>query len=322
MSQEKLSARVFNVMQLDERRGILEKTSRNKSKLINEIRWYLKLPEPLHYLVPHIYDYSLEQSAPFIRMEYYGYRTLHDLMIYDELPEEHWREIFNRLRFYVEDMRRYRLDVRRNEVLSSIRSMYIDKTLHRLDSIRAEFEQFFEHPITINGRPHRSLNEIIELLPPTIERMLEPDAEHEFSIIHGDLCFTNILIEEKYNFMRLIDPRGSFGAFDIYGDSRYDPAKIFHSMEGHYDYIIADKFTVNAADNRIDYAIDGDCENILQVFNDVFDDLLEGKRPAIRLIESTLFLSMLPLHSDSFERQLTMLATGVELFDGIIDGGD
>ena len=64
-----------------------------------------------------------------------------------------------------------------------------------------------------------------------VERILIPDAESEFSVIHGDPCFTNILIEETYNFMRLIDPRGSFGSFDIYGDSRYDLAKIFHSMD-------------------------------------------------------------------------------------------
>lgn len=322
MSQEKLSARVFNVMQLDERRGILEKTSRNKSKLINEIRWYLKLPEALNYLLPHIYDYSLDPEEPFVRMEYYGYRTLHELMLYDDLPDEHWCEIFNRLRFYVEDMRRYRGDCQRNEIHSSIKSMYIDKTLHRLNAIRAEFERFFEHSISINGKPHRSLNEIIELLPTMVERMLVPDAEREFSVIHGDPCFTNILIEETYNFMRLIDPRGSFGSFDIYGDSRYDLAKIFHSMEGHYDYIVADKFETKFGDNRIDYVIDGDCERIWRIFNDVFDSLIKEKRLAIRLIESTLFLSMIPLHSDSLGRQLTMLAIGVELFDSILDGGD
>lgn len=39
---------------------------------------------------------------------------------------------------------------------------------------------------------------------------------------------------------------------------------------------------------------------------------------AVRLIEATLFLSMIPLHSDYKQRQFAMLATGVMLLEQVI----
>ena len=314
---------MFNVIQVDEIRGILEKTSRNKRKLIAEINWYLKLPDSLQYLLPHIYEYSQDAENPYVRMEYYGYRTLHDLMLGDELSDRNWREIFKHLRFYVEDMQRYKLPSEPDKIQTAVRAMYVDKTINRLETIRSrnEFRHFFDQPIVVNGLEHRSIDKIIELLPSLVGVFLVPDSSNNFSIIHGDLCLPNILIEETYKFMRLIDPRGSFGAFDIYGDSRYDLAKLFHSMEGRYDYIVSDRFTASAIDNRIDYSVDGNCERIWAIFNEVFAPLLDGKQSAIRLIEATLFLSMIPLHSDAPERQFAMLATGVELFDSVLGGG-
>jgi hypothetical protein len=39
----------------------------------------------------------------------------------------------------------------------------------------------------------------------------------------------------------------------------------------------------------------------------------------IKFIEALLFLSMVPLHSDSFERQQCMLAQGIEKFSPFLE---
>lgn len=57
--QVKVATRYFNSIEIDEMRGILKKNSKNKEKFINEIIWYLKIPNQLQYLLPRIYDYSL-----------------------------------------------------------------------------------------------------------------------------------------------------------------------------------------------------------------------------------------------------------------------
>lgn len=77
----KIAPRSFNHIELDERRGILTKRSSHKEKLIEEIRWYLKIPKQLQYLTPRQFDYSLNSDSPFVSMEFYGYRTLHEFFV-------------------------------------------------------------------------------------------------------------------------------------------------------------------------------------------------------------------------------------------------
>jgi len=53
------------------------------------------------------------------------------------------------------------------------------------------------------------------------------------AFIHGDLTFSNIL--EKDNDIRFIDPRPIFGLSQLYGDPRYDIAKLRYSINGYED---------------------------------------------------------------------------------------
>ena len=143
------------------------------------------------------------------------------------------------------------------------------------------------------------------------------DGEKFFSIIHGDLCFTNILVEDSYDFLRLIDPRGNFGLFDIYGDSRYEIAKLCHSLEGKYDYIIEDMFEINVNGTDVYYKILKDNKKIWKIFREVFATQLENIQ-AVRLIEAILFFSMISLHNDSLTRQYAMLATAYQLLEKVV----
>ena len=321
-AKTKVAARAFNSIKIDEERGILTKTSENKEKLIQEIRWYLRMPAPLQYLVPRIYDYSLDFSSPYVSMEYYGYHTLHESLIYGDLCLGDWKNIFKKLLFILKDMQTFRVAGRHQEIKAAVWDMYWEKTKQRLAKLQQqkEFADFFTQPILVNGETYPSINEILAVLPQYIRSLLVKDAADYFTIIHGDLCFTNILVEDSYNFMRIIDPRGKFGSFDIYGDSRYELAKIMHSLEGHYDYIIEDRFEVKAEGSSIAYQLHLGNSTALEAFQEVFADQMKDIR-AIRLIEATLFLSMIPLHNDYINRQYMMLATGVQLFQQVVKEG-
>lgn len=317
-----VQARIFNSIEIDETRGILKKRSANVDKFINEINWYLKLPQKLQYLTPRIYEYSLSRDNPYVSMECYGYHTLHEMFLYGNLPLYKWEEIFKHLKFLINDMEQYSVK-NKNEVYKSMKEMYINKTLSRLHSLKKndDFLPFFTKPIVINGVTYRSLNEYVDVLPKIIENELLSDFNDTFYIIHGDLCFSNILIDETYGFMRFIDPRGEFGSFDIYGDPKYEMAKLLHSIEGKYDFIIEDLFTINVNENKIDFLIQNKTDAVSLIFKNVFEEeLIEYIK--IKLIESTLFLSMIPLHSDYKTRQYAMLATGVQLFEQVLEKVD
>ena len=145
----------------------------------------------------------------------------------------------------------------------------------------------------------------------------------EFSIIHGDLCFANIMVDENYSFIKVIDPRGKFGDFDVYGDFRYELAKLFHSVDGKYDFIIKDLFKINykSEENEINYSIINRVRtfDLYQTFLDVFKEAIGNNLKKIELIEALLFLTMIPLHNESFEHQLVMLGTGLEILNRVIN---
>ena len=181
------------------------------------------------------------------------------------------------------------------------------------------FTNFFYSSISVNGKEYKSLNKVLDILNEKIPEMLY-DVKN-FNIIHGDLCFTNMMLDNNFSFIKVIDPRGKFGSYDIYGDSRYELAKLFHSVDGKYDYIIKDLFDLTYENGEINYSIqDKDREfDLYPVFRKVFKDEIGKDLKKIELIEALLFLSMIPLHCESFEHQLVMLGTGLEILNRIVN---
>ncbi|MCQ9301964.1 hypothetical protein NQ043_12720, partial [Staphylococcus hyicus] len=115
--------------------------------------------------------------------------------------------------------------------------------------------------------------------------------------------------------IKVIDPRGiDFkDNISIFGDIRYDLAKILHSAIGKYDYIISDRFEV--ADNGVQIILnipEGGVD-----LSEIIRKQFENSRfsySEILAITITLFLSMLPLHYDRPDRQLAFVATAMSLY--------
>ena len=320
-SRLEVRAREFNHISVDKNRGILRKSSDDKDKFIGEIKWYLKLPKDIEYVSPRIFDYSTAYNDPYVSMEYYSYHTLHELFLYGDLERQQWIDIFNRIRFVCDDFNRY--IVRDEKILSSLEEMYLTKTMQRLDRLRKNkrFSRFFAENIMVNGKKYLCLNQVIGLLKKIIPSELY--GIECFTIIHGDLCFSNIMVDNNLSFIKVIDPRGKFGACDLYGDPRYELAKLFHSVDGKYDYIIKDLFNVKFDSDSMSmvYSINEkkNSFDLYKVFVETFREEIGGNLKKIELIESLLFLSMIPLHNESYEQQLVMLCTGLEILNRVAD---
>jgi hypothetical protein len=320
-SKLEVKAREFNHIEIDRERGILKKYSDDRDKFIREIKWYLKLPSDLEYVRPRIFDYSTSYESPYVSMEYYAYHTLHELFLYGDLTHQQWMDVFKRIRYILDDFKRY--TVTDGKIIPSLEDMYLTKTLQRLKQIENDkrFKVFFTQNINVNGRKYISLEGIRTTLNKLIPSMLYDVGS--FRIIHGDLCFANIMIDGNFSFVKVIDPRGRFGLYDIYGDARYEIAKLLHSIDGKYDFIIKDLFELdyNLEDAFIKYRIldSGREYDIYKIFTDVFGDEIGTDLIKIELIEALLFISMIPLHKESLEHQLVMLGTGIELLNRVVD---
>lgn len=102
---------------------------------------------------------------------------------------------------------------------------------------------FAKEKVIINGNEYDGLFILMNKLLPAIENICK-DTINYVSIIHGDVAFSNILVSPKSMIFKLIDPRGNFGIDTMYGDYRYDLAKLRHCYHGRYDEIINDLFDI------------------------------------------------------------------------------
>lgn len=312
-----MGQRAFNDVRVDADRGVLTKRSRNTSDFRDEIHWYLSLPPALQYLAPRVFAHSLDNASPWIEMEFYGYPALSEVFLYGRLDRTEWRAIFRVLRQVLADMSRHApAQAETGRVVDALRRMYLDKTqerLGRLDlgSLPADL---VEGPVEVNGRPCVPLRELRERLPDWLAEsgLLEPTT---FSVLHGDFCLSNILFDRRSRAIRLVDPRGRFGDFTLHGDPRYDLAKLSHSFNGSYDFLVHGLFALmRERPGRVvlrPFEDEGHTR-IRQQFNATFlqpDDTFQR----VRGIEALLFLSMVPLHADRPRAQEAFLVRGLEL---------
>ncbi len=122
----------------------------------------------------------------------------------------------------------------------SIKEAYFNKTMHRLAQIADLVPFAKEKRITVNGRSCRN----IFYHGDELEKALEKLDCGSFSFIHGDCTFSNLMIRDNGDPV-LIDPRGYFGYTQLYGDERYDWAKLYYSIVGNYDRFNLKKFSLD-----------------------------------------------------------------------------
>ena len=314
-----LQARNFNTIQIDELRGTITKQSEHGAKFLNEINYYRLLPRDLATFFPRLVDFGLDPKNLFLTLEYYGYPTLSEVWVFEEFESTYWAATFQTLRKILTCFEKYTAQLSPQATFN----FYWEKTLDRIKSFAAQhgdFARLAQAPqIELNGRK----------LPgwPKIQREIEVrvrklSARPQSQIIHGDLCFPNILYDPLSRLFKFIDPRGSFGESGIYGDSRYDVAKLLHSLHGGYDFLIHDMFVVKRDGARL---------NLQQFFPSTRDAVLDAFKKSfgdhydfieIRILEGLLFLSMCPLHKDHPTRQVAMFATGLRIFDELLNHED
>ena len=111
----------------------------------------------------------------------------------------------------------------------------------------------------------------------------------------------------------MIDPKGDQHS---YLPSIYDIAKLSHSILGGYDYIINQKSTIEFDSNmKARSQIDISNKNI-SVFKKFLGNLNVDYRH-VRLVEASLFLSMLPLHIEDKRKVFLLAIRGVEILKNV-----
>ncbi len=314
-----LQSRSFNSIQIDELRGTLTKRSQHAGKFLNEINYYRLLPRDLVTFFPRLVDFSLAPKDTWLTLEYYGYPTLSEIWVFEEFEAQYWEMIFQSLARIIECFSRYTVELSSRAVFH----FYWNKTVERLAAFAeqdAAFARLVEAPqVTLDGRPLKGWRNI----QAEVEKLVNLAAARATGqIIHGDLCFPNILYDPVSRIFKFIDPRGSFAESGIFGDVRYDLAKLLQSVDGGYDLLVHDMFVLKGEGVNLE---------LQQFFPEVRPAVLGGFARVfggrhdlrdLRLLEGLLFLSMCPLHQDNARRQTAMFAIGLRILNEVLNDED
>ncbi|TNE67292.1 MAG: hypothetical protein EP335_01570 [Alphaproteobacteria bacterium] len=310
-SKTKLTTqRVFNGLDID--RIAVTKTSKDSFKMACEANWLRAIPDELKLFTPtYLGDASGADGATGYRTERLMFSSLNDMFIFGRLNRHVWDAIFDECAFFLESCNRYRPAEFKAEDCAAL---YLPKTLERLHEFGAASGFPVEESLRFNGTEMPSPIALAEFASQFIPALKAEDAR----IMHGDFCFSNILYDSRARQIRVVDPRGFInrGEPTIYGDSRYDVAKLFHSAVGYYDLIIAGYFDVSYKDGALDFSLIAD--DYVNLVHDSFVARqfgpVRGDDPSLIAIAIHLFLSMVPLHSDHAQRQLAFIANAYRLF--------
>ncbi|MDD4519295.1 MAG: hypothetical protein PHI50_00200 [Alphaproteobacteria bacterium] len=295
------NSRDFNSLKSNPILGTITKASANCQKLEDEYFWYNDLPEGLKILAPRTFGFKKKDTVAELEMEMYGYPALSELLILGHLSVEEWQLIIRRL-FEVHKMcEKYEGQLSE----SNFYNLYITKTQKRLEMLKKQgtfWEALLAYDtIKINGVEYKNINFFEEKLKAKLEELVKTV---KVSVMHGDYCFSNILFDTNSFICRLIDPRGRLEERTIYGDARYDIAKLRHSVVGGYDFAVHGLFKLTQEGNSFEVSNNyPDFQEELTAFFDKATVEFGYDLSQIKLIEAILFLSMIPLHKDNLDRQ-------------------
>ena len=309
------SARDFNSIYVDTTLGTLTKSSTKIQKLEDEAFWFNNLPDELKVLTPRFISFKKDANKAELTQELYGYPSLQELYLSGEVNIEDWSYILEKLFTLHRNFEKYTSMENEQAMLW----LYYDKTVQRVEELKRQ-KRYWQHllneeKITINGVKYNG----IKVLWKSVEKYAQNISKNVTqTIIHGDYCFSNILFDSSNYMFKLIDPRGRLNAeATIYGDSRYDIAKLRHSVCGLYDFIVQGLFKISEKYKTFEYKVLTTRD--YKVLEKIFDNLVvqNGYNPQdIKFIEGLLFLSMIPLHN--FNRQKMFYLRAVELLNSVL----
>ncbi|HMZ46117.1 MAG TPA: hypothetical protein PLU36_04885 [Chitinophagaceae bacterium] len=313
-SKSKLTTeRAFNAITIEER--VLTKTGDNHQKIEAEAFWFEQLPNEIKVFAPvYLGRNSNNNSQISYKLEYLFLSSLNELFIFGTQPEFVWEIIFNKLTLFLEKAASIKpnnnLDLLHNSI-----DLYLGKTTERLHKLKDQTG------IDINSTWIFNEIEVPSLIAIAQEtsKSISTATEKNIGLLHGDFCFSNILFDFKSIDIKLIDPRGltTSNEFSIYGDTRYDIAKLSHSIIGCYDHIIAGYYSLEYhQENKINFQLH--TSNIHKTIQQKFLDTQIGQYSVSSsenyAIMIHLFLSMLPLHYENKKKQLALLSNALRLY--------
>ena len=314
-SREKYTTeRSFNDLKVDNYE--VTKSSRDKEKISREFFWYLNLPSHLKKFVPNVYGLENLKSKSSYKMTYINGFSLSELMLFSKLNDAKWDNIFYEIKSFLK-LQKHRLPHNKKNLADrNFKSFFSKKNKKRITALKKMSFIDFNKKLSFNGRKVGYIEDIVKDLDSFIEKYKPIPA-----FLHGDLCLSNIIYRARGNTISVIDPRGTFkGKDSLIGDQRYDLAKLAHSIFWNYDRVISDEIKYYRNNNSFEEnnLIKNHSQEYLKKIFISDKETSIMMRADVQAITSMLFLTMIPLHQDSKERQNSFFGIGLKIYQNLV----
>lgn len=293
--------------------GIVTKRSSDAGKIAAEAEWFGAVPPAIRIHTPQLLEYR-QGEKPCYSLEYLPVFPLNELYVFGRLSSRVWSGIFDRVADLLDKFRSLapRDPATEQEIATEFAQLVRDKTISRLRDYGARAPFALDRPVTVNATTFSSVMDVAE---DCIKAALAGPMQN--AIMHGDMCFSNMLYDARSDRLKLIDPRGVTvsGKRTPYGDLRYDIAKLTHSVVGMYDHIIGGYYEVHRNDDtNYTFSVLSDPEHD-RIRSHFLQRTFAGVAVSdVMPLTILLFMSMLPLHKDNEDRQLAFLLNGLMLY--------
>lgn len=211
------------------------------------IQRYNRIPYP--FVMPRLYNMSPSPgSNPELCIQYFpNHEPITDRFPYFNKIKT--REIVREILDHIRPLHRHSpyINLSNIEYKTAIKSEITDKLMSRYSSVEwTILYPEFERITYVNEVPVRPFVDYVNIIQNRIFDIIDNisgrGSQISFSYIHGDIHLGNILVPKmdrtikfasslaKYVF---IDPRGYFASYDVFGDKRYDYAKLLFGISGY-----------------------------------------------------------------------------------------
>lgn len=307
------TARSFNRLSFDA--VSVRKSSSDVAKIQAEAEWLGGLPPTLLPFSARLLDVGHAANLAFYTTEYQYAPTLSELFVFSSISRTTWQKIMGSCEAFLETCAAYRGGGSADDIL---RELAVTKTISRLERYAVETGFDIDADTRLDGRPLPSLRRITE----EMAKLVDLRSGRRETIMHGDFCFSNILYNSRSARISVIDPRGyAFaGQMSMFGDIRYDLAKLSHSIIGRYDHILSGRYALQRNGSH-DFAITFESAAhdrwLQEALSDLIVDGVGAASLGVLAVTVGLFLSMVPLHADRPDRQAAFIANALRLYSDL-----
>ena len=307
-------ARFFNTLTGDEYTVV--KTSQKKDKIKAEYTFFGLLPDDMKQWFVRPFGLVEEEDRASYRMQRYHMTDLAIRYIHGSISPGEFRDILRHLFYFL--THRKSVSVSQEEYEAEARKLYVTKVHERIAQLKDTdgYEKLADLIAGLSG--YRDIDEIVARYVSLYDRLRKGvEFDHTKVVSHGDLCFSNILYSHDSSQIVLIDPKGALDEDGMYMDPYYDIAKLSHSICGHYDYFNSGLYeiTINE-DMKASVRVDADNRQFVEMFKEELAHHGIGLE-LIRLYETSLFLSMLPLHMDRPQKVFGFVMNAIAIIDSL-----